>query len=95
MIVPVFWGSVAALTGTYVLFPLVTVVKSWLRPVDHAEGPMRLSLSVVIAAHNEVASIGGKLDNVLRSHYDPSLLDVVVAADGCTDGTEAVVAGYA
>ena len=53
------------------------------------------SVAVVIAAHNEQGTIGAKLANVLAGGYPAELLDVVVAADGCTDGTQQEVAAFA
>jgi glycosyltransferase involved in cell wall biosynthesis len=48
-------------------------------------------VSVVIAAHNEEALIGGCLDAVLRQQLDGNL-EVVVSANGCTDRTAEVAA---
>jgi len=45
--------------------------------------------SVVIAAYNEVAVIGANLDRLLAGAA-PGELQVVVVANGCTDGTAAV-----
>jgi len=42
--------------------------------------------SIVIAAHNEEAVIGGTLDSVLGQCAQGSI-DIVVSANGCTDGT--------
>lgn len=43
-------------------------------------------VSVVIAAHNEEAVIGGCLDALLAQRTDTPL-EVVVSANGCTDRT--------
>jgi glycosyltransferase involved in cell wall biosynthesis len=91
----VFWGSLLAVVGTYLAFPLLALVRSAVRPQEHRESPDQPSLTVVIAAHDEAAGIAAKLDSVLAAGYDPLRLDVVVAADGCLDDTERVVAGYA
>lgn len=45
--------------------------------------------TVVIAAHNEGAVIGGCLDALLAD-ADPGEIEVIVAANGCTDDTVAV-----
>lgn len=47
--------------------------------------------SVVIAAHNEAAVIGRCLDALLSS-AEPGEIEVIVAANGCTDETAAVSA---
>jgi glycosyltransferase involved in cell wall biosynthesis len=53
--------------------------------------------SVIIPAHNEEATIAACLDAVLASELSAgqvSDLDIVVVANGCTDRTAAIVAGY-
>jgi cellulose synthase/poly-beta-1,6-N-acetylglucosamine synthase-like glycosyltransferase len=42
---------------------------------------------MIIAAHNEAASIGAKLDNILSLDYPHDRLEIVVGSDGSTDDT--------
>jgi glycosyltransferase involved in cell wall biosynthesis len=53
------------------------------------------SISLIVAAHDEQASIAAKVANALALDYPRELLEVIVACDGCTDGTagEARAAG--
>lgn len=51
-------------------------------------------VSVVIAAYNEAAIIGARIENLLALDYPSDRLELMVVTDGCTDGTEAVVARY-
>jgi len=50
---------------------------------------------MIIAAHNEVASIGAKLDNILSLDYPRDKLEVLIASDGSNDGTNDIVRKYA
>jgi hypothetical protein len=50
-------------------------------------------ISVIVPAHNEAAVIGRLLTGLL-SAAAPGELDVLVVANGCTDGTERVAAEY-
>src|SRR5262249_36020983 len=50
--------------------------------------------SIVVPAHNEEALLGRLLSRLLE-HAGPDEFDIVVGANGCTDGTEAVAAGFA
>jgi cellulose synthase/poly-beta-1,6-N-acetylglucosamine synthase-like glycosyltransferase len=52
-------------------------------------------VSIVIAAHNEGARIGKKIENCLELDYPRRKLQIIVSLDGPTDGTEFVVWKYA
>jgi cellulose synthase/poly-beta-1,6-N-acetylglucosamine synthase-like glycosyltransferase len=52
---------------------------------------VRPRVSILVAAWNEEAVIGAKLENALTQDYPAELLEVVVATDGCTDRTEEIV----
>jgi hypothetical protein len=54
----------------------------------------RPEISVVIPAHNEAAVIGRLLSGLL-AEAEPGEFEVLVVANGCTDGTEAVAASFA
>ena len=75
---------------TYVLFPALVLLRARLRPRPHLSAPITPPVSVIVAARNEARSIGAKLDNLLNLDYPQDRLQVVVAADGCDDGTDAV-----
>jgi cellulose synthase/poly-beta-1,6-N-acetylglucosamine synthase-like glycosyltransferase len=48
-----------------------------------------LSLSLIVAAHDEQSVIAGKVANALALDYPRELLEIIVACDGCTDATAA------
>ena len=52
-------------------------------------------VSFIIAAHNEARRIRTKIENTLELDYPPGLIEVVVASDHSTDGTDEVVGEYA
>lgn len=89
-----FWVALAAIVYTYVLYPLIVVLRGllWVRPYRSAEITPRVSL--VIAAYNEAKSIGAKIENILALDYPREQLEVVIASDGSTDGTEGIVRRY-
>jgi cellulose synthase/poly-beta-1,6-N-acetylglucosamine synthase-like glycosyltransferase len=78
---------------TYVLFPGLVLLRARLRPRPHLSAPITPPVSVIVAARNEARSIGAKLDNLLNLDYPQDRLQVVVAADGCDDGTDAAARG--
>jgi cellulose synthase/poly-beta-1,6-N-acetylglucosamine synthase-like glycosyltransferase len=48
-------------------------------------------VSLLIAAHNEEESIGERLANALALDYPPDRFEIVIASDGSTDRTNAIV----
>ncbi len=87
----VLWASLGALAYVYVGYPLLLFVVSrvWSRPVRKA--PSTPSVTLIIAAYNEEAAIAAKLENSLALDYPPDRLEIMVASDGSTDGTNAIV----
>lgn len=90
-----FWGSIALLLYTYGVFPVILFVRGLLWRKPYRVEDITPSVSLIIAAYNEAASIGEKLDNVVSLDYPRDCLEVIVASDGSTDETEAIVTGYA
>lgn len=86
-----FWGSAALIVYAYVVFPALVALHSLAsRPyvVDTETTP---KVSVLIAAHNEAEHIGAKLDNLFALDYPCAQLEVIIASDGSTDGTNELV----
>jgi cellulose synthase/poly-beta-1,6-N-acetylglucosamine synthase-like glycosyltransferase len=84
-----FWLATGLIGYTYVGFPLLVMFRARLRPRPHATADVTPSASVVIAAHEEEASIGARVDNLLAVDYPPERLEIVIASDGSTDRTVA------
>lgn len=80
---------------TYAGYPFLIAVLARLRPRAIARGDWTPTVSVVIAAYNEERRIERKLDSVLAQDYPAEQVEILVASDGSTDGTEAVVARVA
>jgi glycosyltransferase involved in cell wall biosynthesis len=91
----VFWSAVGTVATTYVLFPLVVLARARLRPRPHSTAEITPFVTLIVAAHNEADEIGAKLDNILSLDYPADRLQVVIASDGCDDGTEEIVRGFA
>jgi len=88
------FAAAAALVGyTYVAFPALVLLRARLRPRPHRSAPVTPSVSIVIAARNEAASIAAKIENLRALDYPPDRLQVVIACDGCDDGTDAIARG--
>jgi cellulose synthase/poly-beta-1,6-N-acetylglucosamine synthase-like glycosyltransferase len=88
-----FWGSVCLLAYTYVVFPLIVVLRSRAVPARAPASTERFtpSVTIIIAAHNEAQTIGRKLTSLRALLYPSHLLQIIVASDGSTDGTPEAV----
>lgn len=91
-----FWIAVILVFYTYIGFPLAVILRGllWGHPYKNKELTASPTVSIVISAYNEVRSIGAKLDNILSMDFPRNRLEVVIASDGSTDGTDAIVEAY-
>ena len=86
-----FWLSIGLMGYAYVGYPLALRVLALIRsrPVKKGEDPF--SVSFVITAYNEEKRIAEKLDNTLKLAYPKGKLEILVASDCSSDGTDAIV----
>jgi glycosyltransferase involved in cell wall biosynthesis len=77
----------ALIAWTYAVFPLATLLRGWLRPRPVAAGAFLPDVTVIAAAHDEEASIGPRVANLLALDYPADRLELVVASDGSADRT--------
>lgn len=91
----VLWASVALIVYAYAAYPIV--VACCARIFGRDEQPAAIGdedlpfLSVLIAAHNEAAVIGARIENALDMNYPADRFEVVIASDASDDGTCDVV----
>lgn len=90
----IFWSSLGLIIYTYFGFPLLLLIRGFLlrRPVR--EGDYKPQVSIIIVAYNEVDTIGAKLENIISLDYPREKLEIIVASDGSTDGTNKIVKNY-
>src|SRR5262249_51082845 len=94
-----FWLCTAALAFAYLGYPVLVwaMARCFGRSASApaiAEAALP-SVSLVIAAYTEETGIEERLENALAMDYPSEKLEVVVASDGCSDGTPAIVRRYA
>lgn len=97
MIETIFWISTALLYYIYdgykrilSLIRLVVGQRLFFEDHKHASPP---AVTVLITAWNERVIIEQRIKNILESDYPEEKLDVMVASDGSTDGTDDIVKG--
>ena len=86
-----FWGSLAALAWTHAGYPLAVAAAARLRPRPVRKGDSTPAVTVVVAAWNEEAVVERRLENLLSLDYPADLVEIVVASDASSDGTDAIV----
>jgi cellulose synthase/poly-beta-1,6-N-acetylglucosamine synthase-like glycosyltransferase len=92
----VFWICIGILVYVYAGYPLVVYLAGALFPknINYAEG-IEPTVTILITAFNEEAAIREKLENTLKIDYPSDKLEILVASDGSTDGTDEIVMSMA
>jgi cellulose synthase/poly-beta-1,6-N-acetylglucosamine synthase-like glycosyltransferase len=91
----IFWVSVGVLGYVYFGYAALLSLFRFVMRRPILRMPVEPRVCVFIAAHNERAVIAAKLRNTLALDYPADRLDIVVASDGSTDGTNDVVRAFA
>jgi glycosyltransferase involved in cell wall biosynthesis len=91
----VFWLAVLFLAYTYAGYPLLLGLVSRFRKRPHRRAAIAPAVSVIIAAHNEAATISRKLLNCLELDYPADRFEILVASDGSDDDTVEIVRSFA
>jgi cellulose synthase/poly-beta-1,6-N-acetylglucosamine synthase-like glycosyltransferase len=86
-----FWLSIAVLGYVYLGYPLLVWVVGHISQKPVVTGMVEPKVTVLITAFNEELSIGKKLENTLALEYPAEKLEILVASDGSTDSTDALV----
>ncbi|AHL77383.1 glycosyl transferase family 2 [Stutzerimonas stutzeri] len=83
----VFWLCLLLPAYAYLGYPLTLALLAVFTRVKPLLPSEPLSVSVVIAAHNEAAHIEQKLRALLTQDYQATRLQIIVASDGSSDDT--------
>lgn len=95
MITTLFLFFIGFIFYAYVGYPLILFGLSWLKKQPPAYSNIEPKVTLIIAAYNEEAVIGSKLNNSLALEYPPDKLQIIVAADGSNDRTAEIVRSFA
>ncbi len=91
----IFWLAVAALAYTYVGYPILLFVLSRIRGRNVLAQNFTPTVSIIITAYNEERDLAAKLNNTLALDYPKDKLEIIVASDCSSDGTDAIAASFA
>ena len=82
-----FWFSLSAIVYMFIGYPIALAVWSRIRPRCWQQQPCEPTVSIVISAYNEAASIAAKIESLLSLDYPAEQVEILVGSDGSTDGT--------
>ena len=91
----IFWTSLGVILYVYAGYPLILAAMALRAKPTGSDENYLPSVSLIIAAYNEEKVLREKLENCLALDYPPDRLEIVVASDGSTDATNAIVEAYA
>jgi glycosyltransferase involved in cell wall biosynthesis len=85
-----FWLAAGSIVWTQLGYALALAMVSRVASPGGSEMTLQAALpavSLIVASHDEQASIAAKVANALALDYPRELLEVIVACDGCADET--------
>ena len=91
----VFCVSLAVIAYVYIGYPVLAWLLARLFGREPSQRDITPSVSLLLPAYNEEAYIEEKLRNCLALDYPSDRLEIVVASDGSTDRTNAIVQRFA
>jgi cellulose synthase/poly-beta-1,6-N-acetylglucosamine synthase-like glycosyltransferase len=90
-----FWASLGALAWTHAGYPLAAAAVARLRERRVGREDVLPGVTVIVAAWNEQEVIEQRLENLLALDYPVDQVEIVVASDASTDGTDELVEAVA
>ena len=90
-----FWFCIGGVFFAYFGYPLTLVLLRGLRRLEVARDYTTVPVTLIITAFNEERRIREKMANSLVLEYPREQLQILVASDGSTDATNAIVRSYA
>ncbi len=87
----IFWAIIAANLYTYLGYPALTLLLSLFVDNPVEKGDQEPKVTFLIAAYNEEKFIEQKLEDTLGLNYPGEKLEIIVASDGSSDRTDAIV----
>ncbi len=90
-----FWASLGGILYTYFGYPLLIFLLGKLIHKREVVQPYEPAVTLLIAAYNEERIIEEKIKNSLAIDYPKALFQILIVADGSSDGTGEITQKYA
>jgi glycosyltransferase involved in cell wall biosynthesis len=94
MIPTLFWCSLGLVLYAYFGYPSVLMAIAAIRNRRVRRRPNNCAVTFIITAYNEAARIAAKIENTLAQNYQGPL-EIIVASDYSSDGTDDIVRAFA
>ena len=88
---PSLWAACGMLLYTYIGYPGVCLLLGRFLYRPWRQSDIQPTVTLLIVAHNEEECLEAKIANSLELAYPPEKLTIVLASDGSTDGTNAIM----
>ena len=91
----VFWALIIFSSYAYVGYPFLLLIASIFhqKPVKKDEQFIP-TITFIVAAYNEENVVHEKIENLIAQHYDAQKVEIIIASDGSSDSTNAIVRKY-
>ncbi len=86
-----FWSGIAILCYSWLGYLVLLYLLSKRKRQKTKLSAGYLPATVLLTVHNEAKLIQSRIENIFRSDYPCDLLEILVASDGSTDGTNEIV----
>jgi len=93
MLETIFWVSLLGAIYSYFLYPVLLQLMPRRPKTSNVQDDHNPRISLIVTAHNEAKRIREKIENCLAVDY--SNIEIIVASDASTDGTDEIVQEYA
>jgi cellulose synthase/poly-beta-1,6-N-acetylglucosamine synthase-like glycosyltransferase len=90
----VFWSGFGAIVFAYAGYSVLMVIMGTIVNRRVRREDITPSVTFLITAYNEEIDIARKIEQTLGLDYPPDKMEILVASDGSTDGTDEIVQGY-
>lgn len=89
----IFWICAGLIFYTYLIYPVILLLSKARAKMPMKDEKLR-TVSIVISAYNEERVIREKVENLLQLDYPRESLEIVIASDCSSDGTDNIAASY-
>ncbi len=95
MLVAILAASAFLIFYTYLLYPTALwLLTFWRKAAPLDDAAQQPSVSLVLAAYNEIAVIGDKLENALGLAFPADHLEIIAVSDCSEDGTDEAILAF-